>query len=147
MKTKVQKHPAKISRTRPDYLALVTQFPLRPIRTVTQYWKAAAIVDRLSTRENLTSGERDYLEALALFIESYDQEHEPDLTEGLSPVEVLKALMEHRGMSPLELGEIIGSKTAATDILSGKRDISKLYMAKLAAEFRVDAGVFLEKVS
>jgi hypothetical protein len=55
------------------------------------------------------------------------------------------SMMEHRVMSSSELGGLLGSRGAASEILHGKRGISKMHMAKLAAHFRVDAGVFLEK--
>jgi len=128
-----------------DYLKLVTLFPLRSIGTAADYAKAAALVDLLAVREDLTPGEADYLDALTVFIEAYDDEHEPDPVEGIGPVEILKALMEHRGMSSRELGDLLGSKGAASEILHGKRGISKMHMAKLSAHFGVDAGVFLEK--
>jgi HTH-type transcriptional regulator/antitoxin HigA len=134
------------TRAPADYLRLVAEWPLRPIRAQADYVKAAAMLDRLSVRgENLTPGERDYLDALTLFVEAYDDAHEPDPLADVRGVEMLKALMEHRAMTTAELGQLLGSKGAASEILHGKRGISKAHMVKLATHFRVDAGVFLER--
>jgi len=125
-----------------DYLRLVAQLPLRPINSKAEYDRAVTMVDQLVVRPNLSRGERDYLDALTVFIEACDDDEEGG-NPAVSPVEMLKALMEHRGMSSGDLGQLLGSKGAASEILHGKRGISKSYMAKLARHFRVDAGVFL----
>jgi antitoxin component HigA of HigAB toxin-antitoxin module len=53
-------------------------------------------------------------------------------------------LVEQAGMSVTELGTLLGSKGAASELLSGKRkEPSKAQIAKLTARFKVDAGVFL----
>ena len=143
MSTISLKDRRNLRRPAADYLALVYQYPLRPIRTAAEYFKAAALVDRLAVREDLSPGEQDYLDALTVFIEGYDDDHEPDPARDVGPVEMLKALMENRGMSTSQLGALLGSKGAASEILNGKRGISKMHMARLAAHFRVDAGVFL----
>jgi HTH-type transcriptional regulator/antitoxin HigA len=134
-----------VTRVPADYFRLVAEIPLRPIRTDGEYARAAMMLDRLSVRDDLTRGEQDYLDALTVFVEAFDNEHEPDLAADLSPLQMLNALMEHRGMTPSALGALLGSKGAASEILHGKRGISKTHMAKLAAHFGVDAGVFLER--
>jgi HTH-type transcriptional regulator/antitoxin HigA len=137
-----------VTRAAADYLRLVAELPLRPIRSAGEYDAAVAMLDRLAVREEMTRGERDYLDALTLFVEAYDeaQDEAGDVASDVTPVEMLKALMEHRGMTAKELGALLGSKAAASEILNGKRGISKRQIAKLAAHFRVDAGVFLERV-
>jgi antitoxin component HigA of HigAB toxin-antitoxin module len=53
-------------------------------------------------------------------------------------------LVEQAGMSVSELGKLIGSKGAASELLSGKRkEPSKVQIAKLCARFKVDASAFL----
>ena len=126
-----------------DYLRLVAEHPLRPIRSVGEYNCVAALIDTLSVRDELTPGEQDYLDALTVFVEAYDDAHEKDAFVDVSPIEMLKAPMEHRGMTTVALGELLGSKGAASEILHGKRGMSKAQMIKLAAHFHVDGGVFL----
>jgi transcriptional regulator with XRE-family HTH domain len=48
------------------------------------------------------------------------------------------------GMTVTELGKLLGSKGAASELLSGKRmEPSKAQIAKLCARFKVDARAFL----
>jgi antitoxin component HigA of HigAB toxin-antitoxin module len=45
-----------------------------------------------------------------------------------------------------ELGKLIGSKGVASEILSGKRDLSKSHMTTLAKRFGVEPAVFLDPI-
>jgi antitoxin component HigA of HigAB toxin-antitoxin module len=44
---------------------------------------------------------------------------------------------------PKDLWTVLGSKSRASEILSGKRSISKDQAKKLASFFKVSAGLFL----
>ena len=135
-------------RAAADYLALVKAFPLRPIRNEAEYDLAAEMLDRLVTRIDLTPGETDYMEMLTLSVQAYDDEHnDPELASDLAPLEVLRFLMDQHSMSTTDLGEVLGSKGVASEVLHGKRDLSKGHISKLAERFAVDPGVFLERPS
>ena len=119
--------------------------PLRPIRTEAEYDRAIKIVHRLALRENrLDAGEQAYLEVLEALIERYDQYHNAIDASAVSPTDALRMLVEQAGMTVKELGELLGSKGAASELLSGKRkEPSKTQIAKLCARFKVDASAFL----
>jgi HTH-type transcriptional regulator/antitoxin HigA len=72
------------------------KFPLRPIRSDAEYDRAAAIIDRLALRgeADLDSGESDYLDALSVFVEKYDDDHYPVDTANVSGSDVLQHLVE-----------------------------------------------------
>ena len=128
-----------------DYLELVKRLPLRPIRTEAEYDAAAALLDTLVLRADLSDGQRDYVEALSLFIEDYDRRHNVFDTTGRTPLDMLTHLMEANDMSVTDLGGVLGSKGIASEILHGKRSLSKSHIYKLAERFHVDPGLFLEK--
>ena len=58
------------------YLALVRDFPLRPIRTEKENEQAIAVVSALGSRP-LAPDERDYLAVLVGLIEKFEEEHYP----------------------------------------------------------------------
>jgi len=126
-----------------DYLRLVRRFPLRRLRNNREYDIAASILDELVLRNNLSRGEADYMDALATFVEAYDDKHFPLDAPRLKPLDILRFLMEQNDMKPADLGRLLGSRSAASMILSGKRALSKAYILKLAAHFKLDASVFL----
>jgi antitoxin component HigA of HigAB toxin-antitoxin module len=137
--------PPSIASLPKSYLALMAEFALRPIKNGSDYDRAAGIVDRLALREGkLDAGQEAYLEVLEGLITHYDEKHNPIDLEDVSPTDVLRMLVEQAGMTVTELGDLIGSKGAASELLSGKRkEPSKSQIAKLCARFKVDAGVFL----
>jgi HTH-type transcriptional regulator/antitoxin HigA len=128
-----------------DYLELVRQLPLRPIRSEAEYDRAARVLDSLVLR-NLSPGEADYLQVLTLLVEAYDDEQDPPGRPESSPAEVLRALVEHRGMTTTDLGRIIGSKGVASELLNGRREPSKAQIRKLAEFFRLEPGTFFGPV-
>jgi len=144
-KAKNKKVPAAIAGLPRSYLALMGEFPLRPIRNGREYKIAASIVDRLALREGkLDDGEEAYLEVLESLVERYDDEQAPTYAQDVSPTRALRMLVEQAGMSVTELGELVGSKGAASELLSGKRkEPSKAQIARLCARFKVDASLFL----
>jgi HTH-type transcriptional regulator/antitoxin HigA len=128
-----------------SYLLLLGEFPLCPIKSGAEYDRAAKIIHRLALREgDLDAGEDAYLEVLEALIERYDREHYPIRTGRMSPTQTLRLLVRQAEMTVTELGKLLGSKGAASELLSGKRkEPSKAQIAKLCARFRVDAGAFL----
>lgn len=99
----------------------------------------------LVLRADLSDGEKDYVEALGLFIEDYDRRHNVFDTSGRTPLDMLTHLMEAHDMSVTDLGHLLGSKGIASEILHSKRSLSKSHILKLAGRFNVDPGLFLEK--
>ena len=133
--------PAKTDRR---YLNLVRQFPLRPIRNKRDLDRALKIAGHLATYDegSLPAGEQDYLDALTVFIEDYQRRHPVDMPE-VTPLAMLKHLMEQHNMNVTELGRVIGSQSNASLILSGKRAISKRVMRLLGQHFGVAPSVFV----
>src|SRR5690242_8484355 len=121
------------------YLELVQQFALRPLRTSGDYQRAVEILDRLASfREgSLTVDEQDYMDTLSLLVAEYDTQHEAIDTSAVDPIDVLKHLMEENDMNTSDLGKLLGSKGIASEILNGKRSLSKSHMGVLAERFNV----------
>lgn len=134
----------KRDRISDDYLELVREFPLRPIRTDADNRRALAILSNLAVRADdpgLSSGESDYFEALGHFIQEYETKRYP--FEKASPLDVLKFLMDQRGMNTTALGKLVGGPGHASLILNGKRELSKANIRALANHFKVNPGLFI----
>jgi HTH-type transcriptional regulator / antitoxin HigA len=128
-----------------DYLDLIRQFPLRAIRTDRDNTAAAKVLTRLLGRSSpaLSDGESQYLDALIELVSAYESRAYPTRSKRPSPIEIVRFLMEENKMTVADLGKILGNKTAASLVLSGKRELSKAHIRKLAARFKVDPGLFL----
>jgi len=132
-------------KARDSYLELIQALPLRPLRSSADYDAAVAVMNRLAVRDEgtLDAGEQDYLDTLVMLVESYDAKNGPIDPSQVSPLELLKGLMENRKMNVSDLGRVIGSQPLASMILAGKRAISRKQAGVLGAYFGLNAGAFI----
>jgi HTH-type transcriptional regulator / antitoxin HigA len=78
---------------------------------------------------------------LTKLIDDYDDLHYP-LPE-LEPHKMLAYLMEQRGLKQADLVDLIGSRAQVSDIVTGKRAISKAQAKKLAQFFKLSTDLFI----
>jgi HTH-type transcriptional regulator/antitoxin HigA len=128
-----------------SYFDLVRRFPLVAIKSEKHYDDAVAFVRPLAIQgeSRLDSGQRAYLEALTQFVENYEQHrHRIDVAR-LKPLDALKYLLRVNGMKPIDLGKLLGNRGLASQILNGKRGLSRTHILALAKRFSVEPGLFL----
>jgi HTH-type transcriptional regulator/antitoxin HigA len=112
------------------------------IETEDENFRMLAIVEKLMKKgEDLSAEEEKLLKLLVKLIEDFEQRYyQPEEAE---PLEVLHHLMEARGTKPSQLWEVFGSKGITSEVLNGKRAISKTHARALANYFHVPADVFI----
>lgn len=133
--------PRKAAQLRDSYMELVRRFPLKTIKNDVEHEQAADIISKLMGR-NLDSGANDYLDALLVLVTKYEDEHHA-IEEAISPQQALRALMEANRLTQAGIGRILGSESAVSMFLNGKRELSKSQIRKLTERFKVDASLFL----
>ncbi|MFI5378413.1 MAG: type II toxin-antitoxin system HigA family antitoxin [Tepidisphaerales bacterium] len=126
-----------------EYAELVAMYPPRPIRDGVDERNVEEIVLTMAGHE-LTRDQGDYLELLSDLLLKYQNEKYPRKRRVRTPGQRLKYLMEQSGVTPSALAALLGcSQPLVSFILSGRRNLSKENVRKLAAHFRLDAGYFL----
>jgi len=90
--------------------------------------------------DELTPEERAYSELLTVLIEAFESAHYA--LEGSTPNSRLRSLMEEHGLRQRDLLDIFGSRGVASEVVSGKRAVSKAQAKKLAECFHVPADLF-----
>ncbi len=124
------------------YLLLITRLPLRPIRSDAQLDAAAALIDELTDRDDLSPAESDYLDVLGDLVEKYEDVHIK--MPYVSDAAMLQHLIEEKGVRQAEVVRGTGiSKTVLSLVLSGKRDLTRAHIHSLANFFAVDPAIFL----
>ena len=88
-----------------------------------------------------TPEEREYAELLTVLIEAFEEARYR--LEGSTPDSRLRSLMEEHSLRQRDLLDVFGSRGIASEVVSGKRTISKAQAKKLAALFHVPADLFL----
>ena len=126
------------------YPELVLESPLRIIHSEEEYQRTIATLDRLSDRGNgRTADETEYLLALAVFVEKFEEEHR--LIPAVSGVDMLHYLIETHQKTQREVAAGTGlADSTISEILAGKRKLSVKQVEALARFFKVKAAVFLD---
>jgi HTH-type transcriptional regulator / antitoxin HigA len=123
------------------YLDLVREVPLRPIRSEAELDRAIAMIDRLTDREELRPEESDYRDVLSGLVHSYEEEHDP--IPDTSPDEMLRFLIDSKGVTQAAVAIEAGiSESTISEILSGKRGISRSVRERLGKYFAVRPSAF-----
>ena len=107
-----------------------------------EHTEMLAAIEQLMLRgESLSQEESALLELLAAVVEHYEEERYR--IDEAPPAAVLRALMEEHGMKQSALAELVGSKGLTSDILHGRRQISKTLAKRLGERFGISPAVFL----
>ena len=124
------------------WVALRSQLPLTPIRDETDHQKMVGLANELA--DHLKGNEEDPLADLFAIvtdlIESWESSHVT--IPKAEPREVLRHLLETHGLKQKDLMGI-ASPTVVSDILAGRRAISKKVAKALAVRFHTDVSAFL----
>ena len=102
-----------------------------------------AIIEDLMAKgeDGLTAEEDALLELLVDLVHDFEEKHYP--LPSSPPHRMVAFLLEQRGLKPSALWAVLGSKGRVSEILSGKRAISKEQAKKLAAFFHVGVHLFI----
>src|SRR5687768_9091363 len=126
------------------YGRLLAKTVPRVIATEEERERALAVVEALMEKgeRNMTPEEDALLDLLTNLIRDYEALAYPARRKS-KPHEMVAFLLEQRDLKPNHLWPVIGSKGRVSEILAGKRPISKEQAKKLAAFFHVRADLFL----
>ena len=91
--------------------------------------------------DRLTAEENALLELLVDLVHDFEETQYP--LPSSPPHKMVAFLMEQRGLKAKDLWPVLGSKSRVSEILSGKRAISKDQAKTLAAFFHVGVEVFI----
>ncbi len=115
---------------------------LRPIRSKGEYDRTVALMNYLL---NVVGDQEDHalsglLDLVSELVADYDTSHYA--IEASEPKEVLRYLIELRGLKQGDLAEIVPQSNLSA-ILAGKRKISATLAGKLARFFNISPAVFV----
>jgi HTH-type transcriptional regulator/antitoxin HigA len=115
---------------------------VRPIKTETDYQWAVAEVEHYFEHQPVPgTPDGDRFEVLADLVEAYENRHWP--IEAPTPIEALRAFMEMRNFQQSDLAELLGSKSRASEVLSGERRLSLDMVRRISSSWHIPADVLL----
>jgi HTH-type transcriptional regulator/antitoxin HigA len=112
------------------------------VKTEAENGRLLAEIERLMDKgEDASPEELALLELMSRLVEYFEEEHYP-IPEA-APHAVLRHLVEQRGMQPKDLLPVFSSPGYVSQVLGGKRGISKAKAKVLASLFHVSPEVFI----
>ena len=125
------------------YADLVVKVLPTAVQSEEEYEMMLANISELMNKgeSSLLPEEERLLKTLAILVESYEDEHYP--MPEIAPNEILKFLMKENNYKQKDLVHIFGSSGVASEVVSGKRSISKTQAKKLAEFFKVAVELFI----
>lgn len=126
---------------RKAYGELLTKIQPHVITTDAENEIALQNIERLLAIPQATAEEERILQLLLTLIEKYEDEHYP--MDDVSPLDVLLHLMEANDLKQADLVNVIGSSGVVSELVNGKRQISKNQAQALGKFFYVDPKLFL----
>ena len=112
------------------------------IETEEENARRLSVIEKLMQKgEQISAEEKKLLKLLVQLVQDFEEEYYAP--EEAKPLEVLHPLMDARNVKQSHLWEVFGSKGIASEVLSGKRGISKTHARALGDYFHVPAVLFL----
>ena len=105
------------------YRNLLTEVIPVAIKTEEEYERVLKIAEELTFKKNRTIEEKALHKLLVILVEAYETENYP--IQESTPHEILQHIMESSGTRQIDLVGIIGSSGVVSEVVNGKRAISK----------------------
>jgi HTH-type transcriptional regulator/antitoxin HigA len=128
---------------RRKYATLLSRALPVVIATETEYAQTITEINRLLRKgeANLSPEEDRLLDLLSTLAENWEEAHHP-IPEAPG-YRILKHYMQVRGLRQIDLQPILGSRGVTSEIVNGKRSITKEQAKRLGALFGVSPAVFI----
>ncbi len=123
------------------YGALLSDALPGVIDSLDEYNRIEEIFNNLF-KENRSPEEDKLFNLLANLLEDYERRALPPL-EKSSPLETLKFLMEENDLRQADLAEVFGTQSVVSEVLNGKREITKNQAKALAQKFSLRLEAFV----
>ena len=124
------------------YSQLLAEIAPQVIETEAEYERLLKVAEFLTFKKNLTPEERILDKLLVKLIEDYEEENYP--MDESTPHEILLHIMESSGIRQADLVHILGSSSGVvSEVVNGKRSISKAQAKALGEYFKVSPSLFI----
>jgi HTH-type transcriptional regulator/antitoxin HigA len=123
-----------------NYAALLQEIRPEVIHDEKQNQLYIRRLESLSCKKSLTRAEEKLMHLLLLLVEDFERKSDP--VPDAPPLDVLRHLMEAHALRQKDLAGIFGTESVVSEVLHGKRELTKKHIRRLSAKFGVSPAVF-----
>ena len=112
------------------------------IKTEEENDRAISIIENLLAKGDKPSPEESVLlELIGKLINDFEEQFY--IPRSVEPREILIELMNARGLKQTDLAYVLGSRSRVSEVISGKRELSKAQIKSLSEFFNLSAELFI----
>jgi HTH-type transcriptional regulator/antitoxin HigA len=97
-------------------------------------------LEKLTAKNSVTPAERKLVALLTVLIEEYEAKHDP--MPDAEPTAIIRHLMEAHSLRQKDLLDVFGTESIVSDVLRGRRELTKQHIRRLSTRFHVSPSVF-----
>ena len=122
------------------YAELLSETRPEVIRAEKQNQEYIARLEELTSKQNVTAAEDKLIQLLTVLVEKFEDSHYPVPNAG--PLDIIRHLMEVHQLRQKDLVDVFGTESVVSDVLNGKRELTKEHIRRLSERFGVSPAVF-----
>src|ERR1035438_554582 len=126
-----------------EYVGLLASTLPHVIHTEQENERCISALEALDSRRDLSVEEKRIAELLTLLIEDFEDKNYA--LPSASPVEIVRQLMDSNGLRQVDMVDVYGSASIASEVLNGKRDFAKGHIERLSHRFNVSPELFFPR--
>lgn len=123
-----------------DYGALLKEIQPQVIESEEQNQEFIHWLEKLTSARRVTPAQEKLIHLLAVLVEEFEAKNYPVPNAG--PLDIIRHLMEQHGLRQKDLVDVFGAESIVSDVLNGKRELTKDHIARLSMRFHVSPAVF-----
>lgn len=123
-----------------EYRLLLASILPHVIHTEAENARCLAVLEALDSRDDLSVEEERMGELLTLLIDNFEEK--AYALPPASPLDIVRHLMDANGLRQAQMLDVFGTAGVASEVLNGKRALSKAHIKKLSARFQVSPALF-----
>jgi HTH-type transcriptional regulator/antitoxin HigA len=97
-------------------------------------------LEKLTAKNSVTPAEKKLVALLTVLIEEYEAKHDP--MPDAEPTAIIRHLMEAHSLRQKDLLDVFGTESIVSDVLRGRRELTKQHIRRLSTRFHVSPSVF-----
>ena len=123
-----------------DYGELLSSTQPEVIQSEAENERSIQLLERLVSLPTLTPAQEKLVKLLTVLIKEFESRSYP--LEASGPLDVIRHLMETNHLRQKDLVDVFGTESIVSDVLNGKRDLTKEHIRRLSARFGISPSVF-----
>jgi len=123
-----------------DYAVLLSQTRPEVITGDEQHRLYVEQLEKLTGQAEVTPAEEKLIHLLTVLVEDYEARNFP--VPEAAPLAMIRHLMDAHRLRQKDLVDVFGTESIVSDVLNGKRDLTKQHIRRLSHRFHVSPSVF-----